>query len=292
LRSYRQKQKANKQLSIINEQLERLSIVASETDNAVIIADAAGNIEWVNAGFTKITGYTLEEYKKEKGENLKQVSANPEIEKLINECIETKKSVVYEMMNTTKEGREIWVQTTLTPILAPVIPSEGEGKGEVVSEESPYKRGSASIEEIPRSALPTGQRSTRNDNNNNKGEVKNLVAIDSDITDRKKAEQQVIKQNEELAQMHKDITDSIIYASRIQQALFPPGDALKELFPDTFILEMPRDIVGGDFHWFVSPPLTPSPPETEKRGIGETERRKTKRFTHSPIHPFTHSPIR
>jgi len=32
-----------------------------------------------------------------------------------------------------------------------------------------------------------------------------------------------------------------------------------------------------------------SPPETEKRGIGETERRKTKRFTDSPIHPFTDS---
>ncbi|MCH8318854.1 MAG: hypothetical protein IIA88_10240, partial [Bacteroidetes bacterium] len=51
------------------------------------------------------------------------------------------------------------------------------------------------------------------------------------------------------------------------------------------------------------PPLTPSPPESEKRGIparppslpkglaggGETERRKTKRFTDSPIHPFTDS---
>ncbi|MCH8318793.1 MAG: metallophosphoesterase, partial [Bacteroidetes bacterium] len=36
-------------------------------------------------------------------------------------------------------------------------------------------------------------------------------------------------------------------------------------------------------HWEaqVCPPLTPSPPEKEKRGIGETERRKTKRFTDS-----------
>ncbi|MBW8051767.1 MAG: glycosyltransferase family 2 protein [Cytophagales bacterium] len=38
-----------------------------------------------------------------------------------------------------------------------------------------------------------------------------------------------------------------------------------------------------------SPPLTPSPPESEKRGIGETERKKTKQFTDSPIHPFTDS---
>ncbi|MBW8051900.1 MAG: transcription-repair coupling factor [Cytophagales bacterium] len=38
-----------------------------------------------------------------------------------------------------------------------------------------------------------------------------------------------------------------------------------------------------------SPPLTPSQLESEKRGIGETERGKTKRFTDSPIHPFTDS---
>ncbi|MCH8317767.1 MAG: ATP-binding cassette domain-containing protein, partial [Bacteroidetes bacterium] len=45
---------------------------------------------------------------------------------------------------------------------------------------------------------------------------------------------------------------------------------------------------------YTSPPLTPSPPESEKRGIGETERRKKKqsaswRITDSPIHPFTDS---
>ena len=33
----------------------------------------------------------------------------------------------------------------------------------------------------------------------------------------------------------------------------------------------------------------PSPHESENRGIGETENRKTKRFTDSPIHPFTDS---
>ncbi|MBW8051049.1 MAG: PglZ domain-containing protein [Cytophagales bacterium] len=38
-----------------------------------------------------------------------------------------------------------------------------------------------------------------------------------------------------------------------------------------------------------SPPLTPSQLELEKRGIGETEKGKTKRFTDSPIHPFTDS---
>lgn len=39
----------------------RLALVASHTTNAVILASADGKIEWVNEGFTRITGYTLPE---------------------------------------------------------------------------------------------------------------------------------------------------------------------------------------------------------------------------------------
>ena len=36
-------------------------MVASRTDNAVIITDPEGKTEWVNAGFTRITGFTLDD---------------------------------------------------------------------------------------------------------------------------------------------------------------------------------------------------------------------------------------
>ncbi len=49
---------------------------------------------------------------------------------------------------------------------------------------------------------------------------------------------------------NKAITDSIIYAQRIQAAVCPPADFLKELNLDYFLLYMPRDIVSGDFYWF------------------------------------------
>jgi PAS domain-containing protein len=45
-----------KQLSEKNLELEKLSLVASKTDNAVIIADDNGKIEWVNDGFIRMTG--------------------------------------------------------------------------------------------------------------------------------------------------------------------------------------------------------------------------------------------
>ncbi|MFL5754109.1 MAG: PP2C family protein-serine/threonine phosphatase [Bacteroidia bacterium] len=52
-----------------------------------------------------------------------------------------------------------------------------------------------------------------------------------------------------LAQKNKDITDSITYAKRIQQAILPPDNLVKRLLPESFILYKPKDIVSGDFYW-------------------------------------------
>ncbi|MBI2968646.1 MAG: DUF559 domain-containing protein [Bacteroidetes bacterium] len=100
-----------------NIQLEKLSIVARETDNGVLIAGPSGNIEWVNEGFIRMHGFTLDEFKSKRGDNLISASANPEIPRVIEESIRSKKSVIYESVNTSKSGRDFWVQSTLTPIL-------------------------------------------------------------------------------------------------------------------------------------------------------------------------------
>ncbi len=55
--------------------------------------------------------------------------------------------------------------------------------------------------------------------------------------------------NDEIIKQAQKITDSIIYAQRIQNALLPPENLLKTLLPEYFILFKPRDIVSGDFYW-------------------------------------------
>ncbi|MBN1158709.1 MAG: SpoIIE family protein phosphatase [Bacteroidales bacterium] len=60
---------------------------------------------------------------------------------------------------------------------------------------------------------------------------------------------QIMEQKEELSTKNKSITDSINYAKRIQTAMLPPYKMLKSLFPSSFILYMPKDIVSGDFYW-------------------------------------------
>lgn len=48
---------------------------------------------------------------------------------------------------------------------------------------------------------------------------------------------------------NKEITDSIQYAKRLQQAIFPTMEAVKKYFPKSFIYFKPKDIVAGDFYW-------------------------------------------
>ena len=48
---------------------------------------------------------------------------------------------------------------------------------------------------------------------------------------------------------HKEITDSIDYAKRIQSAILPPSRIVKEYLEDSFILYTPKDVVAGDFYW-------------------------------------------
>jgi ligand-binding sensor domain-containing protein/serine phosphatase RsbU (regulator of sigma subunit) len=58
------------------------------------------------------------------------------------------------------------------------------------------------------------------------------------------------KANDEIAQYNKNITDSITYAKRIQDAILPAHKRIRKHLKDFFILYKPKDIVSGDFYWF------------------------------------------
>ena len=57
-------------------------------------------------------------------------------------------------------------------------------------------------------------------------------------------------QNGIIKERNKDITDSIQYAKRLQEAVFPEANKLNEYFAESFVLFRPKDIVSGDFYWF------------------------------------------
>jgi serine phosphatase RsbU (regulator of sigma subunit) len=53
----------------------------------------------------------------------------------------------------------------------------------------------------------------------------------------------------EIESRHRAVTDSILYARRIQDALLPEPEALREALPAHGLIWRPRDIVSGDFYW-------------------------------------------
>jgi len=61
---------------------------------------------------------------------------------------------------------------------------------------------------------------------------------------------EIVEQKKIIEEKNKDITDSISYARRIQQALLPTPAHIAALFPEAFVLNQPKDIVSGDFFWF------------------------------------------
>jgi PAS domain S-box-containing protein len=188
-------EKARLEIQLKNVELERLSIVASETENSILILDPDGTLQWVNPSFERLNGCTLKEFKEKFGKTIYQVSNNPEIKNIIRKAIKSRKSVNYESPNHLDNGTTVWESSTLTPIF------------------------------------------------NSEGVLNKLIIIDQNVTDR--------KENEEIIrQKNKDITDRIKYASYFQDAIMPLQDSINNIFPDSFILFKPKDIVSGDFYWF------------------------------------------
>ena len=131
-------QNQNEEIKHQAEKLAKLSIVASNTKNVVIIFDEKYNLEWANNAYSEIYGEIKQNEISSKKINLLNISSNKNIESIIADCISNKKSITYTSKNINIQKEDIWVQTTLTPIF-------------------------------------------------NQNELKNLVVIESDITELKKA---------------------------------------------------------------------------------------------------------
>lgn len=61
---------------------------------------------------------------------------------------------------------------------------------------------------------------------------------------------EIEEQKKVIEEKNKDITDSINYAKRIQDAILPSKELKRQLFPESFVLFKPKDIVSGDFYYF------------------------------------------
>jgi len=99
------------------EELSKLSLVASLTENLVIITDQHGRIEWVNQAFTRRTGYTNEEvYGSRPGDFLQGPGTDRHEVARIAGCLRDGVSCRADLLNYTKSGEPYWTALQITPV--------------------------------------------------------------------------------------------------------------------------------------------------------------------------------
>lgn len=75
---------------------------------------------------------------------------------------------------------------------------------------------------------------------------KDKLVLEETVKERTK---EVVKQKDIIEEKNKEITDSITYSQRIQNAILPDEERLTSYFNEYLVLFNPKDIVSGDFYW-------------------------------------------
>ena len=75
------------------------------------------------------------------------------------------------------------------------------------------------------------------------------ISFRKEVKLRLTAEEKLKETLNEVEEKQREITDSINYAKRIQEAILPSFDFIKTHLPNSFIYYQPKDIVAGDFYW-------------------------------------------
>ncbi|QEF96609.1 MraY-like glycosyltransferase [Stieleria maiorica] len=109
--------KANLLLAIKTAEAEKLALVAKYTDNAVAITDGDANVEWVNEGFTRITGFEADEIigAPESGFQFGELTC-PQTLADMRRAIDAKQAFNAEMVSYRKDGTPYWMAIELRPI--------------------------------------------------------------------------------------------------------------------------------------------------------------------------------
>jgi PAS domain S-box-containing protein len=95
----------------------KLALIAARTDNAVVLTDAVGLTVWVNEGFTRLTGYTVDEMiGKTPGSVLQGPGTDSETVRRIREHLGNGEGFSEDILNYSKDGRSYWLTIEVQPI--------------------------------------------------------------------------------------------------------------------------------------------------------------------------------
>ncbi|HEY0864751.1 MAG TPA: CHASE domain-containing protein [Lacunisphaera sp.] len=99
------------------EEARRLALVASRTSSGVVLTDTEWRVQWINAGFTRLFGFTLDEIR---GRQPVTFMIGPETDPRTLEAMGQAgvagRPYVGEVLNYAKDGRKVWVELEIQPV--------------------------------------------------------------------------------------------------------------------------------------------------------------------------------
>jgi PAS domain S-box-containing protein len=99
------------------DEIKRLALVAQNTTNSVMVTDADENITWVNEGYTRISGYSLDEVRGKKiGYSLTGPDFDTSSYQRIREALDHKLPFTEEFCSYKKNGERIWLEVDCHPL--------------------------------------------------------------------------------------------------------------------------------------------------------------------------------
>jgi len=101
----------------LHAELAQLALVAERTHNGVVFSDAQGRIQWVNAGFTRLTGYDAEDAIGRRPSELVQFDGTDQATvQRIRAALSEQRPVQVEILNRGKHGAVYWQQLDIQPL--------------------------------------------------------------------------------------------------------------------------------------------------------------------------------
>ncbi len=112
------RKRADEALRASQAETRKLSLVASRTDNAVIITDHQGRIEWVNESYSRLTGCRLPEVA---GRPLPELLASPDSDPAavgrISTALDKREPISTDVVQQAQAGRRFYVHLDVQPII-------------------------------------------------------------------------------------------------------------------------------------------------------------------------------